>query len=155
MLTETQVVDAVCKYLREKEFNIKQCLDLMEKGDDIIAEHHGKQIRLFIEAKGETSVNSKTSNFGKPFTSSQVRTHISVGLYKCAEVLTNYDKNDSVYAALALPNNEQHRTALERIEIVFPKLRIPVFLVNQGGSVLLHNDLSGENDIYKHLKLLK
>lgn len=54
MLTENDVIAAVCNKLEHMGFDIKQKLHTSEPGIDIIAVRDG--FTLLIEAKGETSV---------------------------------------------------------------------------------------------------
>lgn len=78
MLTEDDVIAAVCNKLREMDFDIEQALITFEKGIDIIA--FKGDYRLFIEAKGETSSKRFSSRYGKPFNQNQIKNHVGKGV---------------------------------------------------------------------------
>ena len=83
MLTESDVIKAVCRFLGSRGYRVTQALNEMQTGDDIVAwSADGKKI--MIEAKGETSSKSHTSRFGKPFSSGQVLDHVSKAFYRAA-----------------------------------------------------------------------
>ena len=75
MLTESEVIAAVCGFLRARNFHILQSLTEVERGVDIKAIAPDGKTQVSIEAKGETSSKSITARFGKPFDSKQVLDH--------------------------------------------------------------------------------
>jgi len=133
MLYESDVIDAVCSFLESQDFTIEQRLSEIEQGVDIIAK--SGNINFYIEAKGETSSKSHTNRYGKQFTTSQVRDHISVALYKSAELLTTYSQNQNIRVGIALPDNEQHNNYVERIKFGIENLGITLLWVDQNKQV--------------------
>jgi hypothetical protein len=71
MLSESDVISAVCQYLKSQGFQITRALSEIERGIDIEAITPDGKTKISIEAKGETSSKSTTARFGKPFNSNQ------------------------------------------------------------------------------------
>jgi len=140
VLFEGKVIEFVCNYLSEHDFEIIQKLSTTEQGDDIVALKSG--MKLIIEAKGESSSNKNSSRYGQPFTYNQVKTHVGVALYKVLEILTR-EMNDGnvVVVGIALPNNENHRKCVAKISVAIKQLNIVLFWVNEDGSVDIEGDL--------------
>ena len=82
MLTENDVVDAVCEHLIQNGFTIQNQLTTRERGIDIVALNPATGAETLIEAKGETSSKGHTKRFGKPFHSAQVKVHVAEAFYK-------------------------------------------------------------------------
>ncbi|MFY2154926.1 hypothetical protein ACOSZF_04435 [Cytobacillus firmus] len=140
MLFEGRVIECVCNYLNEHDFEILQKLSTTEQGDDIIAIKSG--VKLIIEAKGESSSNQNSSRYGQPFTYNQVKTHVGVALYKVSEILTReLNSGNDVVVGIALPGNEHHRKCVGRISGVIKPLNIVLFWVNEDGSVDVEGNL--------------
>ena len=90
MLSEEDVIEAVCDFLKERGYEIEQQLGPTEHGYDIIAKKGVPlgMVSMYVEAKGATSSKNTSNRFGRAFNASQVRTHISVAMYKACEVLS-------------------------------------------------------------------
>lgn len=93
MLYENDVIEAVCKYLKDQDFNMLSKCTTTEKGDDIVAKHLFGKYNLYIEAKGETSSIERTSRYGKPFTDKQMLDHVA----KATELLKCFNKMIGIY----------------------------------------------------------
>lgn len=133
MINENQVVDYVCKYLEDNKYIIDQRLCTNEKGYDIVAfNEDGK--KLIIEAKGGTSSKSGTNLFGRAFNQNQVKTHISVALYAVGKVI-NSDPDCEV--GIALPQNDSHLKAVNKIQKVIELLDIRIYWVSDNGEVTI------------------
>ena len=128
MLIESDVIAAVCDYLRAEGYEIRQQLAETEQGDDIKAVQ-GTAI-LLIEAKGETSSKKGSKRFGKPFSRSQVLDHVAMAFYRAAKM-----RGDGVRVAMAFPDNQQHREMVAEIRQAVRDLKIAVFWVAGNGSV--------------------
>ena len=129
MLTESQVIAAVCHFLKQRRFQIKQQLSEKQKGYDIIAvAPDGKEV--VIEAKGETSSMAHTNRFGKEFSTSQIFDHVSKAVY-CAA--TYVSKN--IPGGIALPMNKGHQKHVAAILPALKALEIEVFWVPPSGEV--------------------
>lgn len=136
MLTENDVIDAVCDYLLLHQYEILLRCATNEKGVDIIARQRNGSGRILIEAKGETSARSGSGRFGKPFDSAQVRDHVANAFYTAARLFGEFHGHgDSV--AMAFPDTPLHRKYLEPLESVTGMLKIGVFLVETDHSVRL------------------
>lgn len=131
MLTENQIVSHLCDYLKNLGYDIVRQCTTTERGMDIEAEIDG--IKLLIEAKGETSSKLNTARYGKPFTSNQIKSHISRAILTA---LIIKDKDDSnVQIGIALPNNLGHRAIIDKISKSLKSLEIKIFLVSSEGVI--------------------
>lgn len=133
ILYESQVIDAVCSFLKSQGFVIEQRLTEIQRGDDIRAKKDN--LTFYIEAKGETSSKSHTKNYGKEFKTAQVRSHVSAALYKSCEVLTEHSQDPEVRVGIAFPDNEKHKKYVDRIRCGIEKLGITLFWVDQAEQV--------------------
>jgi len=124
MLTESDVIGAVCAHLRARKFNVKHQRKETEQGDDIEASTPAGQMVL-IEAKGETSSQSHTKRFGNVFTANQVLDHVAKAVYRAI----CYASRENILAGVAFPQNKHHESRVEAIRPVLKKLRIEVFWV--------------------------
>jgi Holliday junction resolvase-like predicted endonuclease len=86
MLTEDDVVEAVCQHLQASGYRILSRCATTQRGEDIVAEHPSG-VTLRVEAKGETSSKSVTKRFGKPFDNAQANNHVAKAFYAAAEML--------------------------------------------------------------------
>ncbi len=129
MLTENDVVDAVAAYLTSNGYHIVSKCSTDERGIDIVAEHSEKNVRLLVEAKGGTSSKTGTANYGKRFTHSQAKTHVSVAFYYAAMLLQKHAA-ESTHVALAFPDDSTHRHLVNDIATSLYALEIPVFFVD-------------------------
>ena len=129
MLTENDVVDAVAAYLASNGYHIASKCSTDERGIDIVAEHSGKNVRLLVEAKGGTSSKKGTPNYGKRFTHSQAKSHVSVAFYYAAMLLEKHSA-ESTHVALAFPDDSTHRHLVNDIASSLRALGISVFFVN-------------------------
>src|SRR5262245_42130224 len=101
MLTEFQVITAVCSFLKKNGFHITYAKCETEHGIDIQAmTPNGKNVSS--EAKGETSSRQGSNRYGKPFDGGQVRDHVSKAFFCAAR-----DRATGL-AGLAFPKNEAH-----------------------------------------------
>ena len=99
MLTENEIIRAMCKYLRRKGYRILSVAYTKQKGDDIVAFHPSGQM-LHVEAKGGTSSLKTSKNYGKPFLAKQIRGHYARALLRALVMLS---PNKSI--AIAVPQN--------------------------------------------------
>jgi hypothetical protein len=134
MLTENDVVDAVCDYLEAAGYKILMRATTSERRIDIVARLPEGSGRLLIEAKGETSSKSKTAGFGRPFDSAQTKVHVAEAFYAAACLhAAHHSSSDS--AGIALPDTPRHRELLNRIKPVIDSLGIVVYFVQRDRSV--------------------
>ncbi len=133
MLTENDVVSAVCFKLKEMDFEIRQALHTSEKGIDIIA--YKDNYTLFIEAKGETSASKLSSRYGKPFNQNQIKNHIGKALLAVSRIISEHKDSRDIGVAIALPDNGGHRKIISEIEYTLKKLGIYVFWVKDVNTV--------------------
>jgi len=125
MITEDQVVDAVCRTLVTHGYLIKQRATVMQHGYDIVA--HKNERDLVIEAKGAGSSKVGTARFGKEFNSGQVFDHVAKAVLKALRVSSLSEAR----AGIALPDNEPHRREVEQVAIALRRAGIGVFWVNE------------------------
>lgn len=127
MLTEDQVVDAVCNYLNSQAWEIKSCSHTTEHGIDIVA-RRGTEA-LLVEAKGETSNKANSKRYGKPFNRAQCRDHVANALYVAAAMIGKGQ------TAIALPDTPLHRHFIDKVGKAIAELGIWVFWVTQNCTV--------------------
>ena len=125
MLTESDVISATCRYLRERGFLIEQQLAETERGDDILAVLPNSSVRVVIEAKGETSSMRHTARFGKPFSSGQVLDHVAKAFFRAASA-----RGPNTLSGVAFPGNQHHRACVSKIAEAMRLLSIEVFWVS-------------------------
>jgi hypothetical protein len=136
MLTENDVIEAVCNYLDAHGYKILSRCDTTQRGMDIIAARPGGVGRLLVEAKGETSADSKSARFGKPFNNAQVRDHVANAFYTGACLCAEHRRvGDTV--ALAFPDNALHRKHVGPIKPVLDSLGITVYSVRKDRTVVV------------------
>ncbi len=137
MLTESDVIESVCKYLEGKNYTITQKLNETQKGDDIIAKAPDG-CEVYIEAKGETSSKSNTKRHGKPFDSGQCKDHVATAFFRAAQMLQRGKTNRS-RVGIALPKTEKHSELVRSISQILKKLYIEVFFVDHNREVDVAN----------------
>ena len=137
MLTEDDVVDAVCSYLERVGYKITRKCATTQRGDDIVAEKRSSPIALYIEAKGETSNRKTSKKYGKPFSRSQCRDHVANAFYRAARMLGGKKSTKGVRVGVALPDNPMHRELIAKVQSALHQLRIGVFWVGINRQVTL------------------
>lgn len=133
VLTEDAVIDAVRDYLVERRWSIVRRATAMERGDDLVAERSGE--RLVIEAKGAGSSKEGTARYGKPFSRGQVFDHVAKAILKALRVATS----GAARAAIALPDNVDHRREIQLVNESLARLEVGVFWVAMDGGVELES----------------
>ncbi|MEK4248209.1 hypothetical protein [Paenibacillus sp. FSL W7-1287] len=133
MLTENDVIAAVCNKLENMNFEIRQRLHTSEQGIDIIAVKGN--FTLMIEAKGETSALGTSSRYGKPFNRNQIKNHVGKALLAASKLISSYRDSVGYGVAIALPDNYGHRKIIGEIEYALKKLGVYVFWVKDPDTV--------------------
>src|SRR6266478_6656601 len=128
MLTENDVVVAVCGHLRSNGYAISQQLSTTAQGIDIIATHPNHLGRLLIEAKGATSARVGSPRYGLGFNENQVFDRVGKGFYTAACMYTEGRENGD-QVGLAFPDTPLFRKYLKRVKGVTDGLGITVYLV--------------------------
>lgn len=130
MLTENDVVDAVCRFLEVHGYTIEQRLLTTQKGDDIVATR-ADGVRLLVEAKGATSARDGSNRYGRPFESAAARVHVAEAVFKAAQVLSRAARVSlCARAAIALPRNDVHRRLVDSVAPVLDDMGVAVFWVD-------------------------
>jgi hypothetical protein len=133
MLNEDQIVQAVCAFLPSVGWKVKGYCSTSQKGVDIEAANaKGEELR--VEAKGATSAKPSSERFGKPFSATQIRSHVSRAFFKAAS-----DFGNGYRIGMALPDTIIHRRLLDDISKAILRLEIIVFLVSDDSSVAVWN----------------
>ena len=133
MLTEDEVVDAVCRELQARGWEIVRRATASQRGDDIVAARG--EDRLVIEAKGAGSSKEGTRRYGKEFNSGQVFDHVAKAILKALRVVSAGES----LAGVALPDNENHRREVEQVSRALTELGIAVFWVREGADVTVES----------------
>lgn len=131
MLTENDIVEAVCLYLLKSGYEIKQKLTTTQTGIDIIATN-SCGTTCFVEAKGATSSKRESSKFGKEFNKSQVKVHVGVALVAAFKVLNEFPNSESL---IALPNNINHKSLIDNMRHPIQRSGISVLLIDDNLAV--------------------
>ncbi len=129
VLYEDQVVQAVCAALEGAGWNIVSRAFAHQHGDDIVAERGAE--RLVVEAKGAGSSKKGTRRFGLEFNRGQVRSHVGVAVLRALAVASR----GTSLAAIALPDNTQHRDIAGSAATALSRAGIGIFWVAEDGSV--------------------
>jgi Holliday junction resolvase-like predicted endonuclease len=114
MLSENDVVEAVCRYLESEGYRIVSRCSTKQHGEDIVAEHAQSGVTLRVEAKGETCDLPSSKRYGKPFNSAQCRDHVANAFYTAGAMLTKYPDDKNRFA-MAFADTPLHRTYFSRI----------------------------------------
>jgi hypothetical protein len=129
VLTEDQVTEAVCEHLRAHHWTIVSRAMGKTPGVDVVAER--QEARLEIEAKGAGSSDLGSSRYGHSFTRGNVFTHVGEAVLKALRVIAA----DRAHAAIAFPDNHDHRAEVELVRPALQRLGIIVFWVQEDGTV--------------------
>jgi Holliday junction resolvase-like predicted endonuclease len=129
ILTEDQVVDAVCRTLESDGYAIAQRALATQHGYDIVARKNG--VELIIEAKGAGSSKAGTARYGLEFSSNQVFDHVAKAVLKALRVASSGEAR----AGIALPDNANHRREVDQVAPALRRAGIAVFWVGDGGNV--------------------
>jgi hypothetical protein len=127
LITENQIVESVVLHLKNHDWRIVQALNTQQQGFDIIAQK--SQHKLYVEAKGGTSADSRTNRFGKTFTDNQAKDHIAKAICKISEAIT---EDPTRIVAIAIPLEEYHWRYIEKIKHLLHLSKIKVFWVDKG-----------------------
>lgn len=134
LLFEDQVVDAVRNHLKISGFIEETFCHAIQKGDDLVYRSENGEKRIYIEAKGATSSRSNSNRYGKPFSKSQVKTHIPMALYRAILMKENRD-GEKVLVGIALPKTDLHVNLIAKIQETLSKLSIELFWVSIDNTV--------------------
>jgi hypothetical protein len=129
MLTEDQVVLAVCDRLRQEGWTILSTALAIQHGDDIVAERDGQ--RLIIEAKGEGSSKEGTRRYGQSFNLGQVKTHVAMAVLRALGVVSA----GAAWAGVAFPDNAHHRAVVGKAAAALHAVGVGVYWVDGAGRV--------------------
>ena len=129
MLHEDEVVDAVVEHLEDNGWSISSIAHAHQHGDDIVAVKGESTLR--VEAKGAGSSRLGTKRYGSAFTGNQVGSHIGVAVMRALAWVSAGEGR----AALALPDNQHHRSRLERVHVALRTVGIGVFWVDDARTV--------------------
>jgi hypothetical protein len=125
MLTEDEVVDAVCEWLRSDGYEITQQLLATERGFDIVARKDG--VDLVIEAKGAGSSKAHTARHGREFDSGQVFSHVAKAVLKALRVVSKGEAR----GAVAFPDNAAHRREIDQVKAALADSGVTVLWVDE------------------------
>jgi hypothetical protein len=126
-LDENQVIAAVCLDLEARGFHIEQRLHTTQQGVDIIARASDGR-RVHIEAKGATSSRKTSKNYGKPYSSAEVRINIAEAFYTAAALAGQAPRG--VKSGMAFQDDALHRRYIEPLLPACDQLGIEVFWVS-------------------------
>ena len=129
VLTEEQVVEAVCRKLTSDGYSIEQRALVTQHGFDIAARKDG--VDLIIEAKGAGSSKAGTARYGHEFNRNQVFDHVAKAVLKALRVVSS----GQAQGGIALPDNASHRREVEQVAPALRQAGIAVFWVDIEGVV--------------------
>lgn len=128
MLSENDVIRAVCRHLKSNGYRILSKAATNQHGKDVVAERVSDGRTLLIEAKGETSALESSARFGKAFDRKQCRTHIGIAFFTVARLAEASTNMSSTRVAIALPDTVDHRDLAATIRLALRQLGIGLFL---------------------------
>lgn len=128
MLTEDDVVEAVCRALAAAGWTIVARASTVERGPDVLADRDGR--RLVVEAKGETSNRPASNRFGSPFNAGQVHDHVGRAVLEALAAVSA-----GHVGAIALPDERNHRRQVGRIAAGLAAAGVHVLWVLADGTV--------------------
>ncbi|MBL0319329.1 MAG: hypothetical protein IPP74_08590 [Alphaproteobacteria bacterium] len=132
MLSENELIDALCMYLKSHDYKIVVARTTKEKGIDVIAKKGTS--RLLIEAQGDPGSFKGSKRYERTFSPSQISTSVSTDLYPAAD-LSSHERQGEDKIALAFPNHPTYLTFIAKIRPVLDELDITVFLIGDDRSV--------------------
>jgi Holliday junction resolvase-like predicted endonuclease len=130
LLYEGDVVDSVISYLKNEGYEILSHCYPHQKGYDIVAKKDGKL--LYVEAKGSTSSNPKSSRYKIGFNSTQMKVHVAEAIYKSMRTINEKPDCD---VGIALPSSDTHKKLVAHVLPSLKKLGIKIFWVDDIGRV--------------------
>lgn len=131
ILTEDDVIDAVIRFLEDKGWKIRSHATAKQRGYDVVAEHGAE--KLLVEAKGAGSSRDGSPRHGHEFDKSQVNDHVAKAILKALRVVSGRKGR----AAVAFPDNRNHREEVEQVRDVLTTLGIATFWISADGAVLV------------------
>lgn len=131
-MNESDVVEAVCSFLRHEGCIIDHRCSTLERGVEICASKYDP--RYFIEAKGGTSSRHASARYGKGFNSSQVFDRVAKGFYTAA-CLRNEQGSDAVIG-LAFPDLPMFRRYAKPLNAAVRALNVTIYWVQESKSVV-------------------
>lgn len=134
MLTEDDVVESVCAFLTSNGYEIVTRATAMQRGHDVVALKDAVQV--IVEAKGEGSSKSSTARFGQTFSKNQVFSHVAKAILKALRVVSAGDAR----AAVAFPDDPNHRAEVALVSQALRSAGIGVFWVTEGQSAVVDAD---------------
>ena len=134
MLTENQVVDAVCDYLTSRGYTISQRRHGRQPGDDIVA-IAPSGVPLHVEAKGSTSGFGTSARAGQQFDSAQCQVHVAEAFFRAVAMRDAAPTGQIRRVAIALAALPHHDSLLARVARTLEQLEIGVFIVQPDSSV--------------------
>jgi hypothetical protein len=138
MLTENQIVRAVCDHLAAAGYEVISQLLTTQRGRDIVARAaRTPPLELRIEAKGATSDRQGSARYGKPFSATQVRDHVAAAFYCAAAMRGGPQDQAEVRVGVAFPETRLHRARVADIASSLAALRIAVFWVRDDLQVVV------------------
>lgn len=129
MLTENNIISAVCNYLTLEGYSNIESKNTKQQGIDIEATSPDGS-KLYIEAKGETSSKPNSKRFGKPFANGQPIVHVSKAIYTALKLCETLKGDLPIKVGIAFPVEEKHKELLSYIKETLKDLDISVFWVN-------------------------
>ncbi len=136
MLTEDAVIDAVRDHLIADRWEIVSRARATEHGVDLVAMRDGA--RLEVEAKGAGSSKPHTARYGRAFNRGQVFDHVAKAVLKALRVASA----GKARAAVAFPDNGDHRAEVELVRVALQRAGIIVFWVSEESTVSVEGDHS-------------
>lgn len=134
MLTEHDVIDAICRHLVAQGYDVSQRLAVTEKGFDIVARRPNTGRGVWIEAKGRTSASEGTPRFGQPFKTTQVFARVTDAFYMAAK-MRSQSTNPAVVIGMAFADLPQYHVYIDAIAPVIRQLKFVVIFVDASRSI--------------------
>jgi hypothetical protein len=115
-----------------RRYSITSAASTHERGYDIVAHQNGKL--LVIEAKGATSSQPGTKDYGNPWDKGKLSHSLAQAILRAMETIADYAaRSQPIEVGIALPDVQYYRGTVRRIHDVLAAVGIKAYLVSRGG----------------------
>ena len=128
MMTEDEVVAALCAYLEARGWNANSRNETSQRGIDIVAERLGK--KHFVIVRGTARGIGEPAQFARPAGSARSQDHLTNAIFTAMALSSD---EPATIVAIALPNDAGHRRRNKRAEPALERLGIGAFWISDGG----------------------
>ena len=127
-MNENEIIHQLTSYLKAQNYTVCSTANTSQTGYDLKACNSAET--LYVEAKGATSSKAGTTRYGKPFSGSQVLSHVSRALFTAMRMYCDDRLENNKIIALALPDDKAHNNLMDKVKMATEKLTIRIYWVS-------------------------